>query len=88
MLSCPVLLPQEQRQFSASFRLAGPEGAGSGEVWGRGEQLPLATGAGAVDVAGWRGVRGARPSREGGEEQAREGKQVEELPCQFAETLL
>lgn len=37
VLSRPVLLPQEQPQFSASFRLAGPEGAGSGEAWGRGE---------------------------------------------------
>lgn len=37
VLSRPVPLPQEQPQFSASFRLAGPEGAGSREVWGHGE---------------------------------------------------
>lgn len=49
---------------------------------------PLATGGGAVEAAGWCGVRGARPSQEGGLEQAREGKQAEELPCQFAEMLL
>lgn len=88
MLSCPVPLPWDLPRFPASLRLAGPEGAGGMEVWGHGEYLPLATGGGAVEAAGWCGVRGARPSQEGGEEQAREGKQAEELPCQFAEMLL
>lgn len=88
VLSHPVPLPRELPQFSASLRLAGPEGAGGVEAWGHGEYLPLATGRGAVEAAGWCGVRGACPSQEGGEEQAREGEQAEELPCQFAEMLL
>lgn len=84
MLPCPVPLPWELPQFSASLRLAGPEGAGGMEMWG----IPVPRrGRGAVEVAGWRGCGVLAPRRRE-ERSSREGKRAEELPCQFAEMLL
>lgn len=87
VLSCPIPLPWDLPQSSAGPRLAGAGGASGVEAWGRGGLLPLATGGGAAEAAGWRGSGVLAPRRREGRRR-REGERAEELPRQFAEMLL